>query len=369
LWTARKTNETLGAGFSLGMGVSDSATSFAIAADIRNAVAASASYRRMAAKAITLVQYDGAVLAEADLNSWNANNFVLSWTANADTAAHVIHYIAIGGPQVSAKVVNWQAPTGAGNRAVTGVGFQPETVLHLFAGAAFAAAPPAGSAHGVFGLGVMDRGGAQWVTTAGDTNASNPSVASRAQKTDSTIFMTSGGPAFEITKQATFVSMDAGGFTVNFTSAGTSNVASQIVSLALAGVKAKAGAFNKSTAAQPASQNVTSVGFLPGAVLLASDQAVTQTAPVEIAHARFGIGASDGPREGSSAFCAADAVSPTNSDSVDKTSKVFTKMDNASAATDAEADMTSLDPGGFTLSWTKNDAVATQICYWALGPP
>jgi len=44
-------------------------------------------------------------------------------------------------------------------------------------------------------------------------------------------------------------------------------------------------------------------------------------------------------------------------------------MDNANATTDAEADLASFDPTGFTLSWTKNNAVATQIGFVALGAP
>jgi hypothetical protein len=31
--------------------------------------------------------------------------------------------------------------------------------------------------------------------------------------------------------------------------------------------------------------------------------------------------------------------------------------------------MTSLDAGGFTLGWTTNDAVATELCYLALAGP
>jgi len=34
----------------------------------------------------------------------------------------------------------------------------------------------------------------------------------------------------------------------------------------------------------------------------------------------------------------------------------------------AEADLTSLDANGFTLHWTTNDAVATEMLYLALGP-
>jgi hypothetical protein len=36
---------------------------------------------------------------------------------------------------------------------------------------------------------------------------------------------------------------------------------------------------------------------------------------------------------------------------------------------DAEADMASFGASGFTLNWTTNDAVASQICFLALGAP
>jgi hypothetical protein len=42
------------------------------------------------------------------------------------------------------------------------------------------------------------------------------------------------------------------------------------------------------------------------------------------------------------------------------------KMNNDTATIDAEADVTSFDSAGFTLNWTTNDAVATQIGYLAL---
>ena len=42
-------------------------------------------------------------------------------------------------------------------------------------------------------------------------------------------------------------------------------------------------------------------------------------------------------------------------------------MNNATRVVEARADVSSLDSGGFTMSWTANDAVATEICYAALG--
>jgi hypothetical protein len=370
LWTAGKTNETPSSGFSFGMGVYDGLTNLSTGMDVRDAVSPASSARRLADRAITIVQYDQTTLAEANVTAWSATNFTLNWTTNLDSAAYVIHYIAIGGPQVSAKAVTWTAPTAPGSRAVSNVGFQPEAVLHFYAGGAFVSAPPSASANGVFGMGAMDRAGGQWANMFGDSSNSNPTTSSRAQRTDSALYMTTDNPSVAISKEATFTSMSGSGFTVNFTSASTASHATQIFSLALAGVRAKVGSFNKSTGGAPASQAVAGTGFRPGVVFLSSIQTTAQSSgTVHGAHARLGIGASDGPHEGSSAMASADNASPSNVDGYDRTSKVFLKVDTTSLATDAEADFTSFDANGFTLNWTKNDATGSQICYVALGAP
>ncbi|HMI86574.1 MAG TPA: hypothetical protein VK550_20915 [Polyangiaceae bacterium] len=368
LWTSGKTNETASAGFSFGIGVSDASTSVATSMEAADGVSPSASGRHMANKAITMVNANQSTRAEADISSWSASGFTLNWTTN-EASAVVIHYLAIGGPQVSAKVVTWVAPASPGTKPVTGIGFQPEAVLHFNAGGAFITAPPAQAANAVFGMGAMDRTGGQWATMVGDTANTNPSTTSRAQQTDATIFTITDAPALTVTKEATFVSMDSGGFTVNFTANSSSTNQTQIFSLALGGLRAKAGFFPKSAGAQPASQSVTSPGFRPGVVLFSSYQSIAQTAAVAVPHARFGVGASDGPHEASSALAAADNGSPTNVDGIDKTSKVFLKVDNTSMAVNAEANMTSFDATGFTLNWTTNDAVATEIGFLALGAP
>ncbi|MBI3741589.1 MAG: hypothetical protein HY257_07525 [Chloroflexi bacterium] len=158
--------------------------------------------------------------------------------------------------------------------------------------------------------------------------------------------------------------MDADGFTVNFSTANGS--ATQIFSLALKGMNAKAGNFSKSTTTPSVSQSVTGVGFQPRVVMLSSFQDVAQANPV--VQSRFGIGASDANAEGSSAYSDANAVNTTNVKSIDKTSKAFMKVNNNTSTIDAEADLTSMDADGFTLNWTTNDAVATQMLYLALAP-
>jgi hypothetical protein len=363
-WTAGKTNESLSAGFLYGFGASDGTETYSVGIGTRDNVGVSTTSRRMAAKAITLVQGGEVLVAEADLTSRTASNFALNWVTN-DSQPVVVHYLAIGGPQVSAKIALWTSSTSTGNRAITGIGFRPETVLHFYAGAANTAPLPTTSFNALFGMGIMDKNGGQWATQVADWDDNGTSFTSRGQQTDAAIFMYADGSPGSITKEASFVSMDNDGFTVNFSAANSS--AGLIGSLALAGVRASAGTFNKVTGGAPISQSVTSPGFRPGAVLFSSYQMGAQSASVSESTCSYGIGASDGTREGSSAFFSADNAATTAVDGIDKTSKVFVKMNTPPE--DAEADLTSFDPSGFTLNWTMNDSTASQIGFWALGAP
>jgi hypothetical protein len=65
-----------------------------------------------------------------------------------------IHFIAIGGADVSAKVVEWSMPTSTGNETVGGVGFQPDVVIHVHA-AGVTAALPISQGSAAIGLGAM----------------------------------------------------------------------------------------------------------------------------------------------------------------------------------------------------------------------
>src|SRR5262249_55674183 len=186
-------------------------------------------------------------LAEADLQSWDATNFTLNWTTNNATA-YVIHFIAIGGPAVSAKVVPWTMGTTTGNKSVTGVGFTPDVVLHAHVGPGFTFAPPTSAPDARGGRGVRERGGGKGANALRSLTGV-PSDPQGGQQRDACLY--GFGAGLVVSKRASFVSMDADGFTVNFTTADTN--AGQVVSLALKGVAAKAGSFLKSTTVPPAS--------------------------------------------------------------------------------------------------------------------
>jgi hypothetical protein len=79
----------------------------------------------------------------------------------------------------------------------------------------------------------------------------------------------------------------------------------------------------------------------------------------------FGLGASEGSNEASSPVVAADSVTTASVAGIDEASKVFIKMNTPPL--DADADLASFGPTGFTLNWTTNDAIASQMCFVALG--
>jgi len=364
VWTVGATSEAPASDAVQSVGVSDGpGSSLTSAMSSRSGVSPSSSSRRIAPKAISIARWDLMTLAEADLTAWDETSFTLDWTTNVDTSTYPLHYAIIGGDSVMAKVVSWQTPTSASVKAVAGVGFMPEVVVHLHSGWFFTATPPATITNAGFGLGMMDRAGGQCAIHVRASDMKNPTLTARAQRTDASVYMTHEvGPI--VTKQASFVSMDADGFTMNFTTSNSS--ASQIASLALGGVRAKVGAFMKTTGAAPSVQAVAGAGMKPGLVLLSSVQDTVESA-ITADQMRFGLGAADGSHAAASALFDTNGLATSSAGSMDFSDTAFAKSNNVTGTVDARATVQSLDADGFTLDWTVNDAVPTQLCYVALG--
>ena len=236
LWTSGSTAAGFNSSDWSSFGMTDGTTSYSTARAAVDAAGTINTSRRAAAKAITLVDGGQVLLAEADLASWDATDFTLDWTINNNVAAYTIHFIAFGG--VSAKVVQWTPTAGTGNKSVSGVGFQPNVVFHM--GDFDNAALPSSIADSAFQLGVMDADGKQWVTSLYSDDALATSNTFRSQRTDACIQeITNAGASLT---RASWVSMNADGFTVSYSANGAQN---KMYSLAIAGLNLQAGTFNK----------------------------------------------------------------------------------------------------------------------------
>src|SRR2546427_9996471 len=121
LWTASETSESFSSTFQFGMGLTDGTNNRSAAGSSEDNKSSSVTSRRLATKALTIVDYSQGTVAEADLSSWNSTGFTLNWTTNTASTGYVVHYLAIGGYEGSAKVFTWVLPVFTRNPSVTRV--------------------------------------------------------------------------------------------------------------------------------------------------------------------------------------------------------------------------------------------------------
>ncbi len=369
LWTANRQDETVGTDFRFGLGITDQdKTSRAVSVFVEDkASTPTNSSRHSSTGAIAIIDSGETLRARATVSSWDSTNITLSWDTNLSHTSDVIHFVAISGSAVLSKVIEWTTPTTATNPyEVTGVGFQPTAVIHMAIGDSITGAAPQSAAAWHLGMGVMDASGNQWGNMVAGDDAVTTTNTARAMMSDASLVFINTTPA--ITKKASYVSMDNSGFSLNFSTV-TSATASRVFSLALQGVRANAGAFNK-VASPTNSQSVTTVGYAPAAVLFGTIIANTSTAAQT--SARWGIGAADGTTEGSTILVEPDNRTLPQCGVADKTSKGLVKTNTGSngvdATLDSEADV-SLTSNGFSASWTTNETATVEWGYFALASP
>lgn len=357
MWMASGlTTDSFVTSFLAAFGASTGATnSYSIAAASLDAGASSDASRRMFNKALTIVQWGETLLAEADLTSFDGTNFNLNWTTN-NLVAYLIHFCVIGGNDLTnVNVLNWESTAGTGNKSITGMGFQPDLVIHFQA----TRGTLTSVAGAEFTLGAMTSV-AQWAAAIRVDDNVTTTDTYRIQQTDSAMVRIDGTGA--VNWEFSYVSMDSDGFTINDTT--SPGAGEEMFSLGLKGGSYTVGASNKPTGAAPVTQTFTTT-FTPRGYLLASFQDITRAASV--AHARLGIGGSDGTNEQASSFQDTDNLADSSVDAIDSTTKVFVKVNNNTPTIDAEADHSSLGATGPVISWSTNDAVATEMLFVAFG--
>ena len=298
--------------------------------------------------------------ARASFVSFNADGFQINWGAN-ENRADIIHYIALGGDITNAFVGDFPASTAPGNQAVAGVGFQPDVVLFL--NSTFNTAAEADTAvfsRKRFNLGMMNSAGQQWaISVCGRDNRNNPPHSLSQQRTDQVIASMTNNCTTTADSLASFVSMNAGGFTINW--GNQASAAFPIYYLALRGGQHGLGSFNQAVAA--GNQPVAGTGFNPNGLLLASFNRVASTTIA--ANSEVSIGAASGTLARGTIWSETRDVDPTDANMATITNRVIRLA--TSQTTNAEADLASFDSAGFTLNWNAVDATARQILYWAVG--
>lgn len=293
-----------------------------------------------------------ATILEADFSAFADNGFSLNWSKT--TANVPVFFLALGGSKLSAHAGSFDASASTGNQSVTGVGFQPKTVLFAAARADTSETFDNSLASLSFGTGISSS--SRWaVSTArsSTTARSHLSTTLSGLRTN-----TAGGTAQEFD----FVSHDSDGFTVNNVVA----TATRWTYLALGGstLVVKAGIFNQPTST--GNQSVTGVGFKPTVTIFASRSKANGASEVD-GKRMTGVARTSTER-------ATIAYSTTSTASgaaaSGRSNRCIEHVTGTTSVTvNSSADFVSHDNDGFTINWVTADATARENLFICLGNP
>lgn len=296
-------------------------------------------------------------LVETDFVSMDADGFTLNWSKVEAGAARKMFAVCLGGSDLTgAQVVSFTGSSSTGNQSVTGAGFQPDCVIFM-AGLTLA---NAGETAMLWSLGAATSSTARVAAGMSAENNVATSNTNRKQVSDKCITLPWPGTG-AVLQEADFVSMDADGFTINWTTALSNRT---IIALCLAGGQYKIGTETQKTST--GTKDTTGIGFTPTGLML---WGVNNTSTTSIAdHARMSIGFASAAGEeksiwGGSLDNSADSVS----DSRYSSDKAIESLTEGTPTLNAAADVTSFASGQFTLDWTTADATAREFLYLAFG--
>lgn len=292
---------------------------------------------------------------EADFVSLDADGFTINIT-NPPATAKRVGFLALGGTDLT-NVATGQflSNAGAGNQAITGVGFQPTAII--FFNHANATIPPSGGsnlrASIGFAVSTSQRG---WVAIASD-HSDPSSDSARQQRTDACICIISNRGVVD--GEADLVSFDADGFTVNWSAA----AARYIHFIALRGGQYAIGDFTTQTSTGNFAE--TGVGFQPAAIFALSF--CNAASAVEVDHIELSMGVATSSTERFVAGCLeADAQGTTDTESYQDDGKLYQNYD-FTPTLEGEIDLVSFDADGLTMNQVDADPTGNQVIYMVMG--
>jgi hypothetical protein len=280
-----------------------------------------------------------------DFTTGGAGRFTINWS-NAPASAFLVGYVALYGTGVSnATIVDLDSPTVTGNAAKTGVGFQPNCAIFTGRNQATTNVQSAGN-------GALSIGMAVSTTERGAFWAENRDLRvdgfSKHYINNTKAALMSNNNGDIVHADADFISWDADGFTLNWTTV-------QIAARRFAALCLKVDNVSLLELSSPASTGneakTTGFNMANGGVLfLGTGQATANATVANNHHYCFSAGGGASIAETALwASCLMTATTDTNTEF--STSKVLQVAANP-ATIETEADYVSNDSNGYTVNWT-----------------
>jgi len=335
-------------------------------------VAISAGHADGGASADTLSTFDEAfcmrMMTEAGFNyaraagvSLDTNGFTVNWTIN-NGLAETVHFLAVGGAEVQAKVGVVDSGTAVTTVAATGVGFQPSCLLLM---PVWSTATTATGDCRTPAIGVTDGVNQGCMAAHGEDNV-NPSNTTRYQRTDKCVAALTNTGA--LLKEADISSMDADGFTLNWTTNGAPDGGVYYLAIRMAGASPTVGAFTQKTSS--GTKAVSGLAAEPQTLLFLGVGNTASGVVVDGCRASIGAYQPASDVNGAAWHGSTHGVTPTEVVKYNASAKaVIHATPNATAASstiEAEAEVSAIAGDGFTLNWTTADAVAREVLFLSL---
>jgi len=326
------------------------------------AASSNAGRRRSATYCIIILSSGTPVMsAQASVTAFGSDGFTLNWQTN-ENRADIIHYIALGGTtltNVKAGSFTLQASTGL--QDVTTVGFQPNFVMFLWT---YSEAVDTDTSHAEIGMGFAKSSIKRGAIVANSEDGRATMDTWQQQRTDSCILTltASSGAQNAIVDFSQFLS---NGFQINIITA--PSVSTAIFYLALSGGNYDVGSFN--SPATTGTQDITTVGFLPKLLILATQGRTSGTAIGSTSELAFG-GAISSSERGCTWFEDPDALADSDNEQESLNTIVIQWRDRTAADTftlRGSADFVQFLSNGFRLNWTSVDANGREVIYVAFG--
>ena len=165
---------------------------------------------------------------QATLTSFGADGFTIN-TSNAYDGTYLCNALCLRG--LSVKVGSLTVPAGTGSQAISGLGFTPKAVLFFGAHHALVA-PPSGYDDLDLFVGAASSSSSRAVASMSQTQSSDPIAADHDSDTTKCVkCLAAGTPTVDLA--ADLASLDADGFTLNWTTVGTGASSDEIIYVAL----------------------------------------------------------------------------------------------------------------------------------------
>ena len=251
--------------------------------------------------------------------------------------------------------------TSTGNQSIAGVGFQPKALIFYWT----RQAKPGFNATSSIGIGfVSGTSNERAISWTEEDNAATSVTGLRVSESRAIILLSQSTPV--LGAQAELASMDSDGFTLNWTDNDSQATLLNYVAIGGSGVDAWAGSFTASTTG--ATQATSTLNFKPDTVFfiptvttafLDSNQSSTYT---------HGIGLASSPSELGTINVASANGDTTNAQKVSQqlTSASFNR--NApSGVQESLGSLSSMNPDGFTFTWSDNPSGEIEVFFLAIG--